>query len=173
VGKPSILTHSYNIESLVSYSIHVNISRRWLVEIISMLTIHDNTWQYMTIHDNDKTWQYWPFCMVNVPRVDDFWWVSHGKPPFLVGSLLCSAPDQLSLHAEQGLWPDSQRKTSCGGTPIAGWFTMKNPSKMDDLGIYHYFRKPPSLMSFSTRGGVHQNSLPVSACVCFCWFTLW
>ena len=22
-----------------------------------------------------------------------------------------------------------------GGTPIAGWFTMKNPIKMDDLGV--------------------------------------
>ena len=29
-----------------------------------------------------------------------------------------------------------------GGIPIAGWFTMENPTRIDDLG-YPYFRKAP------------------------------
>ena len=79
VGKPSILTHSYQtwVISLLFYPIisredgwnYFHVNNTW-----QCMTIHDNAWQYMTIHD--KTWQYWPFCMVNVPRVDDFWWVS-------------------------------------------------------------------------------------------------
>ena len=34
---------------------------------------------------------------------------------------------------------------SHGGSPIAGWFTRGNPSKMDDGMGYPYFRKPPFL----------------------------
>ena len=32
---------------------------------------------------------------------------------------------------------------SHGGTPIAGWFIMENPMKMNDEMSYPHFRKPP------------------------------
>ena len=30
-----------------------------------------------------------------------------------------------------------------GGTPIAGWCPIENPTRMDDFGGYPYFGKPP------------------------------
>jgi len=35
-----------------------------------------------------------------------------------------------------------------GGSPIAGWFRMENPMKMDDNWGYPHFRKPPNLCAF-------------------------
>jgi hypothetical protein len=46
-----------------------------------------------------------------------------------------------------GLAPSPKVFHSHGGTPIAGWFTMNNTMKMDDVGIFGgtvpLFQEPP------------------------------